>query len=467
MKFAIASLLSMSYTARAFSAFLPRIVARQPQCRRLSPFTTRAMTATTGGATMTNPLLEQQDLPKFETISAENLSPAVAELLTKMEQEFSDLEKLLEESQAFEYDQVLPELEKIQFPLGFAWGVAGHLNGVKNGEELRKAYEENQPKIVQAMSKFSQSKPVYDALSAIEQKLLLEQDGALANQRRRAVEGSLRDMKLGGVGLEGEAKEKFNAYKMRLAKLSNDFSNNVLDESKSFSLTIDDAVMMEGVPESAKAMWANSHATFLKTKEAKEVEMDAENGPWRITLDIPSYIAVMSHVKDRSIREKVYKAYIQRASQANEEKNNIPLIYEILKIKTEMAKMLGFSSYAEQSLSRKMAPSVEAVSELSDLIAEKAIPAAMRELEEITTMARQQGGDDYSEETLEKLQPWDTSFWSERLKESKFELKEEETRPYFSLPAVLDGMFSLVSRIFNVEVKAADGDAEVWNPDVR
>ena len=114
-----------------------------------------------------------------------------------------------------------------------------------------------------------------------------------------------------------------------------------------------------------------------------------------------------------------------------------------------------------------MAPSVESVQELSDLIREKALPAAERELAEITAFARQQGGDEYKEENLEKLMPWDTTFWSERLKESKFDLTEEELRPYFALPNVLDGMFGLLERIFGVTVQEAEGDAEVWNKDVK
>ena len=269
--------------------------------------------------------------------------------------------------------------------------------------------------------------------------------------------------------MEGEQKERFNSMKMRLAELSTSFSNNVLDATKAFSLTIDDPAKMEGVPASAKAMWANAHVNFLKSlaKEGEEIpDMDPEKGPYRVTLDAPSYIAVLSHLPDRRLREQIYRASITRASESSE-KDNVPIVYEILTLKNDMAKLLGFKNYAEQSLSRKMAPSVDAVRELSDLIAEKALPAAIRELEEITTLARQNGGDEYSEANLEKLMPWDTTFWSERLKERKFDMTAEQLRPYFALPNVLEGMFGLVKRIFNIEVRAADGEAEVWNKDVR
>lgn len=436
----------------------------------------RAMSSSSTLETMTtsNAFLQQDDLPKFKSLTPKDLTPAVDTLLTKMDEDFDALEKKLETSiDSVSYEDVLPELEKIQFGLGYTWGVAGHLNGVKNGEELRKAYEENQGKIVQAMSKFRQSKPVFDALAKIEAQLTGSEDDCPAfelSQKQRAVENSLRSMKQGGVGLEGAEKERFNEIKTKLASLSTTFSNNVLDETKAFSLTVEDPAKIDGVPDSAKSMWANAHMTYLKNNKEgsstdEEAAMDPEKGPWRITLDMPSYIAVLSHVKDRAIREQVYRAQVSRASEKNEEKNNIPLIYEILQLRAEMCKMLGFDNYAELSLSSKMAPSIDAVQELTDLIADKAIPAAEKELAEILDLAKAEGGEEYSD--LEKLAPWDITFWSERLKEKKYDLTEEETRPYFALPAVLDGMFKLIERLFSVEVKAADGEAEVWNSDVR
>ena len=420
-------------------------------------------------AAVDNPLLQQEDLPKFSKIEPKHLGPAVETLLEKMNSDFSELEMKLQSTETPSYEEVVPVLERIQFGLGFTWGVAGHLNGVKNGEELRKAYEENQPKVVQAITMFSQSKPLYDALEEIEKKwgTTSTSDDFEVSQKKRAVENSLQGMRLGGVGLEGEAKEKFNEMKMKLAELSTKFSNNVLDATKAYGKNIEDPSIMEGVPDSAKAMWANSYSMWAKI-EGKEVgDLNPEKGPWRITHDMPSYIAAMTHLPERGLREEIYRAFISRAGETMEDKNNIPLVYEILKLKHEMSKMLGFNNYAEQSLATKMAPSVEAVAELSDLIREKALPAAEKELAEITAFAREHGGEEYSTSNVEKLMPWDITFWSERLKESKFELKEEELRPYFALPNVLDGMFSLVKRIFGVEIVRADGEAEVWHLDVN
>jgi len=334
-------------------------------------------------------------------------------------------------------------------------------------------------KVVESMTRFSQSKPLYDALSAIQQQWDEEKSGDdcdsfLQQQRRRAVENSLLGMKLGGVGLEGADKERFNEIKQKLAKASMTFSNNVLDDTKSFSHVVTDASVMEGVPESAKAQWANSFLQdAAKDKkdddetEAPSIEEATQSGPWRITMDIPSYLPAMSHLKDRGIRELLYKAYVGKAAEKSEDKNNIPLIYEILTLKQEMAKLLGFQNYAELSLAKKMAPGVDNVTELTDLMAAKAVPAAQKELEEVTALAREQGGEEYAEDKLAKLEPWDVTFWSERLKESKFDMTEEELRPYFALPAVLDGMFGLLNRLFGVTVKEAKGDAEVWNDDVQ
>ena len=419
-------------------------------------------------AAATNPFLIQDSTPKFSKLDPQYLSPAVEQLLDEMKNNFDNLEKKLSESSSPDYEEVLPELERIRSPLEYTWGVAGHLNGVKNGDELRKAYETSQPKVVQSFTAFSQSKPLYDALVKLQESWAgsTEECSFKEQQKRRAVENALREMKLGGVGLEGADKERYNQIVLRLAELSTSFSNNVLDVTKAFALTVDDASKLEGVPSSAKAMWAQAHEQSLK-KEDPDAKVDPEVGPWRLTLDGPSYIAALSHVPDREVRENIYRSYITRASEVDGDKNNVVLIEEILKLKAEASKLLGYANYAERSLASKMAPSVESVRELTDLIAAKAGPAAFKELEEITAYARSKGGDEYSESNLEKLAPWDVTFWSERFKEDKFAVTEEELRPYFALPAVLDGMFSLVERIFSIEVKPADGEAEIWNGDVQ
>lgn len=444
----------------------------------------------------TNPLLQSDDLPKFSAIEPSQLTPAMQSILEKLESDFAAMEsKLAESKDSATFDEVLPALEKMQHPLGFAWGIASHLNGVKNSDELRSAYEENQPNIVKTSMKFSQSKPVYDALTAVQKGWESEEskdDDFVMLQKQRAVANSLRSMTLQGVGLEEGSPEqiRFNEIKLRSAELSTAFSNNVLDATKLFGLTVTDPKSVEGVPDSALAMWAQAYQQQMikeasdedEKKKLGEAEVDPKAGPWRITLDGPSYIAAMQHVPDRDIRKQVYIGYLTRASEFTAEKlesketekkegapgkDNVPIINEMLKLRKEVSGLLGFNNYAEQSLASKMAPDVQSIADLSNLILEKALPAAEKELAAATALAREVGGDEYSESNLEKLMPWDSSFWVERLKENMFDLKEEELRPYFALDAVLDGMFGLVDRIFGVEVREANGKAEVWNPDVK
>lgn len=271
---------------------------------------------------------------------------------------------------------------------GYAWGIASHLNGVKNGDELRAAYEENQPKIVKANMKFSQSKPLYDALLMVQKGWegtdgeCKDEDEFVTAQRRRAVENSIRSMKLGGVGFEEGSIEqaRYKEIKMRQAELSTAFSNNVLDATKAFGLEVTSPDDVVGVPESARAMWAQAHQQHAikeckdddEKKALEEVKVDASSGPWRITLDGPSYIAAMQHLPNRGLRKEVYLGYMTRASEytadmlekMDEEKkkdvivdekedkkdkpgkNNVPIIMEILKNKKELAGLLGFSNYA-------------------------------------------------------------------------------------------------------------------------
>ena len=357
--------------------------------------------------------------------------------------------------------------------------------------------------------KFSQSKPLYDALLKVQKGWEHHTTGGeefVTAQMKRAVENSIRSMKLGGVGFDEGSEEqlRFKAIKMRQAELSTAFSNNVLDATKAFGLVVTKVEDVVGVPESATAMWAQAYKQHVvkeckdedEKKKLDETKVDPAAGPWRISLDGPSYIAAMQHLPNRELRKEVYLGYMTRASEFTVEKlekmeaekpkrdttedeseggkaankpgkNNVPIITEILKNKRELSSLLGYNNYAEMSLASKMAPSVSSVLELSNLILEKALPAAMKELAAATALAREAGGDEYSEANLPKLMPWDTSFWIERLKEKTFDLKEEELRPYFALDAVLKGMFKLIERIFDIEVREANGKAEVWHPDVQ
>jgi len=259
------------------------------------------------------------------------------------------------------------------------------------------------------------------------------------------------------VSLTGEAKERFNVIQERLAQLSTKFSNNVLDSTKLFKLRLTEKEDVDGLPLSSKALAAQQAIASGDTGAT------ADEGPWVFTLDIPSYLPCMQHLRKRDLREQLYRAYVTRASTL--EHDNAPIIRRILQIKLDLARMLGYNCFAEKSLSKKMASSVDSVMALNEMLRERAMPAAMEELQQLEQFAQSSSGEvevkDYS------LALWDVPFWSERLREQQYQYQEEELRPYFALPNVLDGLFSLATRLFGVVIEAADGEAQVWHPDVR
>ncbi|KAG5183849.1 hypothetical protein JKP88DRAFT_272094 [Tribonema minus] len=376
-----------------------------------------------------------------------------------MRKEFEELEATLENPEAgeawgkkrmkYDYSMVIDRMEQIRAPLEYAWGVVGHLNGVKNSDALREAYQAMQPAVVQAFQAVGQSAAVYAALKFL-QKPVGRKD--LTEAQCRIIDGAVKQMELSGVGLQGEAKEKFNAIQLELAELSTKFSNNVLDATKAYSLTLTDPADVEGLPPSARAQLAQSAAA------AGEEGATPETGPWRVTLDMPAYLPVMQHAKSSALREKLYRAYIARASTGDS--SNEPIIKRILTLKRELASLLGFSTYAEVSLASKMADDVAAVDTLSEMLRDKAFPAAQRELEELQKYAASKGHEG-------ALELWDTTYWAERQKEELYAFSEEELRPYFPLPEVLGGMFETARTLFGVSIVPADGETETWHPDVR
>ncbi|PHK38446.1 peptidase M3, partial [Nostoc linckia z16] len=307
-----------------------------------------------------------------------------------------------------------------------------------------------QPQVIQFINKLGQSQPIYNAFKVLRASESWE---TLEPAQQRIVEAAIRDAELSGVGLEGEARDRFNVIQMELAELSTKFSNHVLDATKSFSLTLTTKAEIDGLPPSLVSLTAQA------AREAGEINATPENGPWRITLDFPSYGPFMQHSTRRDLREKLYKAYVTRASSGDLDNN--PLIERILELRQELADLLGFGSYAELSLASKMAPNVQAVEALLEELRQASYDAAVKDLEELQAFAASHGKE------YQDLQHWDITFWAERQRETKFAFTAEELRPYFPLPQVLDGLFGLVKRLFGVTVTPADGQAPVWHEDVR
>jgi oligopeptidase A len=405
--------------------------------------------------TADNPLLIGQGLPPFDEIAIEQwdegtVEAAIETLLSDLETRLAQLEATVQPT----WEGLVEPLDAISEHLGWTWGILDHLMGVKNGPKLRAAYDAIQAPLVMFATKVSQSQAIYNAFKQLRTH---ETWNHLETAQQRIVEAALRDAELSGVGLEGETKATFNQIQQDLAELSTQFSNHVLDATKAFSLTLTTPEEVAGLPPSLLALAAQA---ARDATENAAPEATAEAGPWRITLDFPSYGPFLQHSQRRDLREKLYRAYMTRASAG--ELNNEPLIERILTLRQQQAEILGFSNYAELSLARKMAPTVAAIETLMEELRQGAYPKAQAELDMLKAFARKQGAPE-----AEDFKQWDIAFWSERIRETEFDLNEEALRPYFPLPQVLQGLFDLAHRIFGVSIVPADGQAPLWHEDVR
>jgi oligopeptidase A len=402
---------------------------------------------TTSSAIAPNPLLLGHGLPPFDQIQPEQVVPALTQLLDDLETSLTQLEQSVQPT----WEGLVDPLQTIEERLRWSWGIVGHLVGVKNSPELREAYESIQPKVVEFYNRFSQSRPIYEAFVTIRNN---EGWANLAPAQQRIVESAIRSAELSGVGLDGEQKERFNTIQLELATLTTQFSNHVLDATKAFSLTLKDQNDIAGLPASLLGFAAQC------AREAGEENATAETGPWRITLDFPSFGPFMQHSQRRDLREKLYRAFISRA--ASGEYDNSQIIERILTLRQEEAQLLGYKSFAEVSLASKMAPNVAAVEALLEDLRKPGYEGAQQELAELKAFAASKNVPEGTD-----LKHWDTSFWAERFREEKYALNDEELRPYFPLPQVLEGLFGLVHRIFGITVTPADGTAPIWNEGVR
>ena len=393
-----------------------------------------------------NPLLGNRGVPHFDLIKPEHIVPAVEQVLKDCEQRFSKLEAECKPS----WEGLFEPLAQIGLLVHETWSPISHLNGVMNSEELRKPYEQMQGEVVKLGLRMNQSEPIYRTM-----KELRDGDGyqSLSEGQKRILNSRINDAELSGIGLSGDARKEFNAFAQELTQLSTQFSNNVLDATKAFSLVLKTSEETFGLPLSYLNM--ASHAYNEKFNDQQNGS--PEKGPWLVTLDYPSFVPFMENSKNRGLRKKLYLAFITRAS--DDPYDNKDTIRRILQIRKNQSKLLGFESYAEMSLSRKMAGSVDEIYKLEEELREASWDVAKNELEELKSLAKENGEED--------LMNWDIAFWAKRLQEKKFQFTDEELRPYFPLPRVLEGLFSLVEKIFGIKVESADGEVATWHKDVR
>jgi len=393
-----------------------------------------------------NPLLSTSGLPKLNEISPEHIEPAMTRLLDEAKDRLEELEADIRPT----WKRLIEPIEVMGLPFEYSWGPIGHLLNVKNTEDLRKAHEAMQPKVVEFSLRMGQSKPIYDGLLAIKEG---PEWGKLDEAQKRVIDLKIRDAKHSGVGLEGEKKERFNEISKRLSQLGTDFSNHVLDATKAYELIINDKGDTEEWPDTLRQI---SSMGYNKEKETEESTL--QEGPWRITLDAPVVVPFLRHSRNRSQREQVYRAYVSRADKG--ELDNSPLIIEILKLKKEKANLLGYETYADLSLASKMAPDVEAVERMFTELFDASKPHQIKEYNELDELAKKSGQE-------EAFMQWDISFWSERLKEKRFQFTDDELRPYFPMPKVLEGMFGLAEYLFGIKINESGDEFNGWHEDVQ
>ena len=369
---------------------------------------------------MSNPLLEQHSLPPFSRIRPEQVEPAIDELLARNREKIAELTAA---GAPRDWDSLVAVLEQINDDLSQAWSPVSHLNAVMNSDELRDAYNRCLPKLSQYWTELGQNQALY---AAYEELAHSEAYGALNQAQKTVIDHALRDFRLSGIALPAEQQQRFAELQQRLSELTTRFSENVLDATHGWYRSVTDEAELEGLPP---------HAVAAAKAAAQERGVDG----WVITLDFPAYFAVMTHARNRALREELYRAFSTRASDQGPtagQWDNSGIMTEILDLRTELARLLGFDSYADYSLATKMAQSPRQVIGFIEDLAEKSRPMAERELDELRTFARETDG-------LEELCAWDLSYYSEKLKEARFDISQEMLRPYFPLPRVLDGLFAV------------------------
>ncbi len=386
-------------------------------------------------------LLNPPALPVFSCLTPEDVEPAVDRLLADYR---AEVERLAGQSQPT-WDSLAAPLEAMDARLNAAWAPISQLNAVMNSDAWRAAYNACIPKLSAFSTEIGQHEPLFRAWQALHDSPAF---ASLSVAQQRAVSNALRDFRLSGIGLPAASKQQFAEVSERLSRLTSQFADQVLDATQAWSLTLPDDSRLQGLP-------ANALQLLAALAEA------AGDSGFRITLDMPSYLAVMTHARDRALREQIYTAYATRASDQGPQAgrfDNGPLISEILALRQQQAELLGFPHYAALSLEPKMADSVEQVLDFLHDLARRARPGAERDFAELKAFATAELG-------LDDLQPWDMTYAAEQLKQHRYALSQEDLRPYFPAPRVIEGLFAVVQRLFGITLVPAP-ELETYHPDV-
>ncbi|MDR2875445.1 MAG: M3 family metallopeptidase [Methylobacillus sp.] len=388
---------------------------------------------------MQNPLLHFSGLPQFDQIEPGHVTPAITQLLDEARELIAALER---DDAPPNWKNFARPLEDMEEKIARAWSQVSHMNAVVNTPELREAYNANLPVLTAFYADLSQNETLYAKFRALRASAGFEK---LDAAQRKIVENELRDFRLGGAELPEDQKARFKEIQESLSTLSAKFEENLLDTTNDFAHFVEQKSELAGIPEDA----------LQAAREAAEA--DKKTG-WKFTLHFPSYMPVLQYADDRALREKLYFAYATRASEFGKpEWDNTALITQILELRAESAKLLGYANYAEVSLATKMAQSVPQVLDFLRSLAARARPFAERDMAELKSCAAEKLA-------LPDMQAWDVAYVSEKLREEKYAFSDQEVKQYFPEPRVLQGLFKVIETLYGVRVKKSD--APVWHKDV-
>lgn len=390
---------------------------------------------------MDNPLLKLQGLPAFSLIRPEHVEPAIDKLLDDCRRK---TEHLLSDIQEFTWDNLVEPLEILDDRLDCAWSPVSHMNSVVNSDQLREAYNCCLPKLSAYATEVGQNERLYQAYKDVR-----ENDSSLDFAQIKSLDNALLEFHLSGVDLPAEKKARFKQISQELSSLGSKFNENLLDATNAWSKLITDDKQLAGLPESAKDL-------------ARQTAQQREEEGWMFTLEFPSYLPVLTYAENRELRYEMYQAYSTRASERGPHAgqwDNGPIMEQILALKHEMSQLLGFDNYVQRSLARKMARSGDEVMEFLSDLANRSLPQAKAEFAELKQFASDEFGAD-------ELEAWDIGFYSEKLRQQRYSITQEELKPYLPETKVIPGMFEVVKRLFGMEITQVEG-IDCWHPDVR
>lgn len=392
--------------------------------------------------TASNPLLNISDLPQFDRFHVEHVEPAVTQLLADNR---AQIKELVANTGAPTWQNFIEALEEIDNRFERVWGPVSHIDSVKNSDEWHQAYTRCLEKVTEYYTEVGQNSGLFNKFTQLAES---DEFHSYSIAQKKVIENALRNFHLSGIALPVEQQREYQALSQKLSQLSSQFGNNVLKSTQSWTKNILNLQELAGLPESALGL-------LEQLAQQKQLE------GWLVTLDFPSYLAILTYADNRELRAEVYRAFATRASEQadNTEFDNSQLIEQIRLLRHQKANLLGFEQYADYSLATKMAESTEQVLGFLRDLATKSKPQAEQEFATLKQFSKHELG-------IENLQPWDVTYASEKLKNATLSLSQETLRPYFPVTAVLAGLFTITETLFGVRVQEKQGVSS-WHKEVR